>query len=600
MRGFANPKFVVGELLAAMLTAVFSLGVALAALRVSPTSLGLRWKTGGADQVLHYEIFASAEHTFPFLPNDRLGFPEAQNLFFAPLFDLWSAVVVWGTAAVVPDGFWALNLYNLGSFLSVGLTSYVFFRALKLRRITAVVFGVLFATVPFHFAQLTMGHPFLSNYWAVPLIGILALMTAGEPTDPFAGWVGRASSARLRLARRLVPIVVLAPAVAFTQSYYFVFAVLIVGGVWVVRVIAAGLRRDRVRELAWPTVTMGALVVLVGAELAVLSLNLGDRYEKYFGSRSFAESEAYGGKMIDLLLPSRLSGIAPLAHRAEFYQATTGILRTSESAFTAVVAAVAIVLCFSLLLVRLTGASNSVLSDPRIGVLLAGFLIAFLFFITSGLGTVLAFFVSPEIRGWSRMSIVVSMFALGVLATVLERLLRRRRLFLGALLTISAVAILDQVPRVASVVPIDAVTDVALRQFTSNLEAHAAADCGIVVLPLKGFPETGPIGGMGDYDEALPYIAGGSGGDLRWSYGAVDGTHSGDFWQGVSTPTEFASALGGTDACSIVVDTAAYAPGPPGAAAPAPWQPWIEAAGQDPDHPSLTSDDRYLVFDLST
>lgn len=84
--------------------ALVSTVLGLLALRISPRDLGERWTFGGPDQVLHYTNFSSAREVCPFLPNDRLGFPATQNLFFAPLFDPWSAVFVATVIPFTPDG----------------------------------------------------------------------------------------------------------------------------------------------------------------------------------------------------------------------------------------------------------------------------------------------------------------------------------------------------------------------------------------------------------------------------------------------------------------------------------------------------------------
>lgn len=121
--------------------ALFSSVLGLLALRISPRDLGERWTFGGPDQVLYYTIFSSAREVFPFLPNDRLGFPATQNLFFVPLFDLWSAGFVAIIGPFTPDGIWLFNVYNVAGFAAVGATAYVFFRALRLRRATSLVLG---------------------------------------------------------------------------------------------------------------------------------------------------------------------------------------------------------------------------------------------------------------------------------------------------------------------------------------------------------------------------------------------------------------------------------------------------------------------------
>ncbi|WKK71828.1 hypothetical protein Q0F99_01205 [Rathayibacter oskolensis] len=512
IRGVAPWRLLGVEAAMALAAGVLSAVLAVLAWRISPADLGLRWATGGGDQILHYSIFTSASQVFPFLPNDELGFPASQNLFFAPLFDPWSAVLVSALAVVLPDGVWALNVYNLLAFVGTGFTAYLFFRGLRLHRATSFVVGVVFAVLPYHFDQLALGHPFLANYWAVPLIGLLVLVVAGGRADPFGAWIAAGSSRRMRLVRRLLPILALCWATAFTQSYYFVFAALVVGAVWFVRLVVAAVTRSW-RPMLWPTITVGVLLASIGAQLAVLSLDLGERYAKYFAGRTPQESEFYGGKIMDLLLPARWSGFAPLSSLSQDYAASTGILQTSESASTAVVVSVAYVVIVVVVLARLlaprlrgrgTEDAPGLLSDERVGALSSAFVVALLFFTTAGLGALLAYYGSPEIRAWSRFSIVLALFALGVAAIALEALVRRPLLRGGVLVLIAAVAVVDQLGGVSAALPLGPAPDTALRQFAAEVDDTLPEDCGIVQLPLKDFPETGAIGAMGDYDESLP------------------------------------------------------------------------------------------------
>ena len=63
--------------------------------------------------------------------------------------------------------------------------------------------------------------------------------------------------------------------------------------------------------------------------------------------------------------------------------------------------------------------------------------------------------------------------------------------------------------------------------------------------------------GLGDYELGLPYVVGGDS-TLRWSYGGVSGTRSGDFWKDVDDPQSFANAVDESGACAIYVDRAAF------------------------------------------
>lgn len=596
-RSRSSWRLVGTEVALALLAGLVSAALAVLAWRISPSDLGLRWATGGADQILHYSIFTSAAQVFPFLPNEELGFPAAQNLFFAPLFDPWSAVLVSGLALVLPDGVWALNVYNLLAFVGTGATAYLFFRGLRLHRATSVVVAVVFAVLPYHFVQLALGHPFLANYWAVPLLGLLVLVVAGGRADPFAEWIDSAGSRRLRLARRLVPLLLLCWATAFTQSYYFVFAALVVGAVWFVRLVVAAATRTW-RSMLWPTVTVGVLLASIGAQLAVLSLDLDERFAKYFAGRTPQESEFYGGKIMDLLLPARSSGFAPLSSLSNDYAGTTGILQTSESASTALVVSVAYVVIVVVVLARLLAPRRNpdtaedapgLLADERVGALSTAFVVALLFFTTAGLGALLAYYASPEIRAWSRFSIVLALLALGVAAMAFEAVVRRTAVRAVVLGLVAVVAVVDQLGGVDAALPIDAVPDTALREFAAEVDDALPVDCGIVQLPLKDFPETGAIGAMGDYDESLPYIYS-SRDDLRWSYGAVVGTRSAEGWNDATTPAAFRDEVDESGACAVLVDTAAYTEDV-GA-----WRSLVDAVAEADDPALDSSDGRYELF----
>lgn len=596
---FAPWKRIGAEAVIAAVVGVVSLVLGVVGLGITFKDLSQRWTIGGADQVLHYTIFTSGTQVWPFLPNDRLGFPEAQNLFFAPLFDPWSAIYVRLAGVLGANGILALNLYNVLSFFAVGIAAYVFLRALKLRRPVAAVFGVLIAVAPFHFFQIALGHPFIGNYWAVPLIGILTLMVASTATNPLEAWAVSGATRAMRLTRRIIPIVVLALLVGLTQSYYYVFGAIVVGGVWLLASLAKVIAQKSLKGLLWPTVTVGALFLVIATQLAILSLNLGDRYSKYFAARVPADSEIYGGKIANLLLPSPGSGFPPLARLADIYAAGSPTLTTSEAPWTAIIASIGMGLLVVGILVRmfwrtpdLPGGSPvaRLLTDARFGVLSAGFLWTFLFFLSAGLGTMFAYIVSPEIRAWSRISIVLSLYAFAFVALIVHRFARGRVALAVTLAVVAVIGVVDQVPRMPTTLPLAPTSDQAIRDYAASAEKALHKDCGVVELPLKGFPETGPIGKMGDYDEGLPYVYSPTA-SLRWSYGAVRGTHSGDFWAGATTPATFAAAVHESGACAVQVDTTAYTTS-------ADWRSWVDVVA-DADSPIVTSagdPSRYLLF----
>ena len=568
-RGLRSPALV--EIACSAGSGVLALLFAIVAWKVSPGDLSLRWAVGGGDQVLHYGIFQSASQVFPFLPNSALGFPEAQNLFFAPLFDPWSAISVSVMSWFSSSGVTLLNVYNLLSFFTVGVSSFWFFRAIGIRRIASILWSVGFATLPFHFIQIAGGHPFLGNYWAVPLIGILLLLVLGRGGTPVERWIEAPTTAVGRRRRRIALIVALALFVGLTQSYYFVFGAIIVGGAWVFRALGALVTERRWWSvMRWPTITAGALAAVIAIQLAVLSLNWGDRYEKYFAGRLPGESELYGGKLALLLLPWQQSGIPRIGSFAREYREGTMVSLTSEGPDSSVITVIGLVIAMLAILTLLAlgargaGERSTVLTqwlrDERTSAMLFGVAWSLLFFIVSGFGTLLAFFVSPEIRAWSRISIVVSMFGIAVLALLSDRILRTVGLRIVAAIALCAVIVVDQGVGIARSSDISATDDDELRTFSAQLGAQLEPGCGVVQLPIKSFPESGTIGMMGDYDHFLPYVYADD--SLRFSYGGVRGTTAWDFWADRTTDARIADGILESGACAVTIDTDAYVDDP--------------------------------------
>ena len=556
----------------ALVVAWFALGLTVDVMR-------MRWASGATgDQMLHYIVSASAVDHSLLTPNLRLGFPDYQNLFFAPMYDFASALALSVGSLFIHDPIVLLNAYQLLGFFMTGFAGFLMFRALRLRNITAVVFGTVFALAPFHFERVALGHAFVANYWGVAVLVVLVLIAGGQRTDPIAAWADAAPTRAGRITRRLVPILVMTLALSLTNSYYFVFAAIILACVIGVRAIVGLITRDGLRGLLWPVVTLGSLVLFVGIQLAILSLNFGDRYEKYFSERSSIESEQHSGKITTLLLPWPGTGIPGVGDRVRQYAAQTTVSPYAEPTGMSALAIAGIVLLvvwtLARLVVPLSERRPRVLADPRLSVLGLSFWVGLLFYTVGGLGFLFAALVTSEIRAWVRMSIVLATIGLAVLAILVETAFTRHLHLWIALGVIVIVAFVDQIAGVREEVDLQPTADAELRTLIASADAALDPACGVAQLPVKGFPESGPIGGLGDYDLALPYVVGGPS-TLRWSYGAVSGTRAGDFWSAAQSPSSFADAVDASGACAIYVDRRAYSDD-------SEWLPFVEAAyGED-------------------
>lgn len=571
------------------------------ALGVNGTNLAQRWTVGSDDQILHYTLFTSATQAFPFDTNDALGFPDGLNAFFSAQFDPASALVVGLLALVIHNGFALLNVFYLLTFGGVALAGYAFFRALRVRPWVGAFVAVVFSLAPYHFLRISAGHAFLANYWSIPLIGILVLVVAGDRTDPFARWAQRSSSRLGRVLRRLLPILALAVAIAASSGYYYVFGAILVGGIWALGAAGHLLARRAVRELLWPTLALVLLAACIGTALIVVSLGYGERYDAYFQSRSISESELYAGRLLPLLLPWLGTAVPKIGALTNIYNAWSATATTTEPPGMPIVASLAfVVLVLVLPVLALVGgralrasAIGRLFGDGRVRVLAVATLWTLAFYTVTGLGIAVALIAGPTIRAWSRLSIVLALLALGLIAIVLDRIRARAWIRFGIVAVLGVVVLFDQVLGVSRVVPINATDDQEMSTLVAQADAALPDGCGVVELPIKSFPDSGPIGAMADYDEALPYLYTPDGA-LEWSYGSVAGTYAFDVWKDVTDPASFATAVQESGACAVYVDSAAYTQ------AENAWVPYVAAVTDDVIDPIATSSSgRWLIFEVA-
>lgn len=548
----------------ALAAAVASVAAAAGALGVTPAVLTERWTTGGDDQILHYMLFRSATQAFPFTENGLLGFPSGFNAFFTAQFDVASAVVAGALALVIRDGFLLLNVFYLLTFAGVAITGYAFFRCLRTPAWTAALVATVFSLAPYHFLRIGAGHAFLANYWAVPLLGILVLVVAGERTDPFRAWRSRAGTRRGRLLRGAVPVVVLPVLIASTGGYYYVFGILVIGGVWLLCGIASLASRESIRAVLQRFLPLGVLCAVVGVELLLLGADWGERYAPYFEDRGVGESEIFAGKILSLLLPWQGTEIPKIGALTNIYANATAVATTTEPPGLPVIAILG--LCLLLVALPVVGAVGEqglratalgrFLADGRIRVLAIATLWTLLFFVISGLGMAVAVFLGPTVRAWSRLSIVIALLALGAVAIALGRI-DRRWLRGVAVAVVAVVVLLDQLLGVSRMVPLGATADDEMTSLVAAADDALPDGCGVIQLPIKSFPDSGRVGAMGDYDEGLPYLYT-EGSDLAWSYGAIRGTSGYDVLEEAGTPEGLAALVESSGACAVYVDTAAY------------------------------------------
>lgn len=550
----------VGETLYALTSVLTTSTLLVVVLRLWNADLRIPFSYRG-DALLYQSVVKSILDYGWYGTNPRLGAPFGQELYDFPVANgnNLPAGLIAGLGTFTSDGGLVTNLFFLLSFPLAALTMFLVLRRLSVSLIAATVCSVLFALAPFHFIR-GEGQLFLSAYYTVPLAGFLVLSVFTDRPmvarrDGAAGWRGY-------LSWTTFGTVALCVLVGSASIYYAAFTVALLA--------ASGLVLSIARRSLHPAATAGALVALIGATLALnLSPSIAYRHEhgvnRSVVARPAAETELYGLKLADLLLPIEGHRLAPFARLSQRYQTTTPLPREPAGSL----GIVGTIGFLALLGGFVVGALQS--ARRPLGLFaFAGAAVALSFFIatTGGFATLISYLITPEVRAWNRMGIFIMFFALLGIGLLLDSFRRRAgwpaRAFGVLAAGIVVLGVLDQ----TSLATVPPYTGVAKEYrsdatFVDAIEQVLPPGAAVFQLPFLSFPEAdnSPLGGklsfqMGDYDHLRAYLHSSR---LRWSYGGMRG-RSQDWafdLQGVSAPATVAAvAAGGFQ--GIVVDRAGY------------------------------------------
>ena len=542
------------DVLIGALTAVAALVLASLALKVWRGELGVPFAY--EEETQYYLMLAKTmEDHGGYFENPSLGAPFGQELHdFAVGTDrlnldlLRVLLIVFGSPAA------AVNVFFLLTFPLAAAAAYSVFRLLRVPQAPAVVCALLFALAPYHFER-GQGNLFLSAYWVVPLGAYLVLATlAGEPL-----FRRREGSTGLRAyaSGRTVMTVAFCAAVASTGIYYAVFTALLLAGAIVVAFAARTGRSAVVGGAICLALVLGGVLLHLSPSIAYRSAH----GENAAAERHPRETELYALKLSDLVFPIDLHRLEPLARFTAEYKAATPI--RSESMALGPVAAAGFVGLIVLALAALVARSRSVM-PPVARDAAAATVVAVLIGTVGGVSTVIAQLVTPQIRGWNRISIFIAFFAFLAVALALGALARRlgpqplrRAAFAGVLGVVLLFGLYNQVTynhvppyELASLFADD-------RAFVRDIERRLPPRSAVFELPYVPFPEGGRRFGLFENDLLRGYL---HSEDLRWSFGATKGRAE-DWvddisWMPPATVVDAAAAVG---FAGLYIDRAGYA-----------------------------------------
>jgi phosphoglycerol transferase len=503
--------------------ALWTLGTGLVALTAAIVSCRL-WRADlhtpivdpGGDYIFGLAIVKSVvTHGWGwYIP--ELGAPFGLNLFDFPTifgdylhFGLWAVLSLFTQNSVL-----VYNLFMVAGFPLAAMAAFWVQRDLGVTRPVALVTSVVFATLPFHFGPLAWS---LTAYYAVPfVVWLVMLPILGRPV-----WTmhGRVPLPTLKVAIALF-------IVAGASVYWMVFC----GVLLVVCSPVVALVRTSWRPLlrgAVIAVMVGTMAVVAQAPSLIYHVRNGSN--EHVGVRYPYESEIYGLKLAALVIPSRVDPVPILARVGARYDSTTSLPAEGVwNSYLGVLGSIGLLLGVGWLL-RFGLRESRIL--PEVGfVSLAAMLVASI----GGVSTLIAWYLSSQIRGWDRMCVVIGFTALLSLALVLDDIGRRlkpkleqkhRSAIGGGLALLLVFAVYEQTPTGAGRTAVYSAWADAWRSQTRYTAAVVdrlpKRDASVLQLPYFPFPENGPKLSMGDYEQLRPFAQ--TTAPVEWSGGAMKG-----------------------------------------------------------------------------
>jgi phosphoglycerol transferase len=472
-----------------------------------------------ADSLLNLMLMKGVMENGWYLTNGRLGMPLPQTMHDFPLADGLHFGFLKLLAYLFHDAAASLNAYIFLSFPFTALSTYWVLRRSGLARLVSVVASVLYAGAPYHFGR-SLGHPFLACYYVLPLMMLVVVrLCMGRlpfvAVDPETGkwhW----SISRVETAGAVL-VCLLTSASGVYYAFFSCFTL-----------VMAGIK-SAIRDRQWaPVLSAGLLVGVVSAGVGV-SLAPSVLYSRIHG-RNFAvggryawEADIFGLNVAEMLLPLPEHRFRPLARIHILYR--SGRTMTGENVYVplGLLASAGFVWLLARFTWRRTG------REQRVEDVLAYLTVSAVMLGTvGGAGALFNFYVTPMIRCYDRLSILIAFFALFALALLVQRRLVRyvqsRRGFVAYSLGAVAVLVLGAADQtVPGFVPdydryekeyeCDA-------DFGARMEAALPVGTMVYQLPQVTFPECPAKEAMRDYDQFRPYLHTRT---LRFSYGAMRG-----------------------------------------------------------------------------
>jgi phosphoglycerol transferase len=425
------------------------------------------------------------------------------------------------------------NLFLLLTFPLTGATAFLVMRKLAVAPGPATVGAVLFALLPYHFYR-GDSQLLLSAYYSVPLSAYLFLsIFLGDAR--FRRRDAPGNRALAWLSSRTLSTVLLCAVIASSGLYYAAFALVLLSAGALVALVA-GRGRAAVESALGCVLLIGVILV---ANLSPSLIYRAEHGANPLIARNLTDTELLALKPAQLLLPVQGDRL-PFLENLNSEYAKAGSSGYCEQCYETLgsVGDVGFLWLLAGALAAVLGAGGLLARSRLYGPAALGVLLSLLIASVGGLSSLLAYFLTPDVRGWNRMSLFIAFFSLLAAACLTQaglRWLARRRVRARwaalAVVSLLVLGVLDETSE--DFIPDYRAASAEYRSDSAFFEAvqtRLGAGAGVFELPYVPFPEGygATMSAVGfespnfgtTYEEARGYITSTA---LRWSYGVMKG-----------------------------------------------------------------------------
>jgi hypothetical protein len=484
------------------------------------------------DALLFYAWTKTIIETGWVFNNSLIGAPYGLELYDFPFNNTLDVLLIKIISLFSSNAILVENLFYLLTFPLTTLTSMIVFRHFKIDYAYSLLGSLLFTFMPYHFLR-GVSHLNLSSYFMVPLMAMVILWIFSDELHLFKSNDDLRAKSLLSDYKLIASmlICVLSGIVYFYYSYFFCLFLFI-----------AGVSSSISTRKKAPLITSILLILLVFA-VVVLNQSPSIMYQYQNGNnpevaiRSPAETEIYGLKITQLLLPINGHRIPAFAKLKHLYGITAPLVNENYTASLGIICSLGFLFLIGFILFGNFIASSkseyylAILS--RLSVLN---LSAVLFATIGGFSSLNAYILLAQFRAVNRISIFIAFFSIFAVLIILKYIsnkyiknARSNELIYIIACFLLLVGMFDQtsdffVPSYASIKEEYLIDE----NFVNSIDAIMPENSMIFQMPNVPFPESAPIYKMIDYT----HLRGGylHSKDLRWSYGAMKGRTGGN-WQ---------------------------------------------------------------------